>query len=635
MTATNVHAADLPTDAPARSWLPPAPTIGLILLLSTAFVALFHFFFIQQFRFSRDSADWQHAFFVPLISLYMVWQWRDRIFALRPTIFWPGLIPLLLSVPAYMLFQIGSLSNHMGQGFSMILGLFGLLLFLLGPRMIQPLFLPIAFLVFGVTISEMVMIQVTFRLQGIAAEGGYVLLNLVGITTDLKGHTLQVTHPKTGTLIPLNIAEACSGMRMLIAFMALGVAVALVGLKHWWQRIALILTGVPVALVMNILRVVVLGVLSLSNPEWAKGQAHMFIGMVLLFGAFIVFMGIAWALQKVVNEDDASVQAKLLKEQKAAKARDRKAAASTVPAGLPWPTAHWSMLTRPAFVTAVGLMLVSTVGSLVIINAVGLKLRKLPIHPVGDRQVAAVPTQTASWMQVGTDTVMSSEMIEELGTKNYVSRAYALRSGKSVPGASPAVLELHLAYYTGMIDTVPHVPDRCMTGAGFMMVEDAKVLPLNLDRSKWRVDDDATKVAGQTIYYMLSDPDRSDAPNTRCRLPRGIEDVQMRFTSFQAPSGGSAHAAYFFIANGGLTPSANDVRILAFNLKAEYAYFLKVQVSSNGVTSSEQLAALSSSLLGELIPEISRVVPDWIEVQRGEYPADNPRRVRPAVAAKP
>jgi len=36
--------------------------------------------------------------------------------------------------------------------------------------------------------------------------------------------------------------------------------------------------------------------------------------------------------------------------------------------------------------------------------------------------------------------------------------------------------------------------------------------------------------------------------------------------------------------------------------------------------------ALSSSLIGELLPEISRCVPDWVKVKRGEYPADNPRR---------
>jgi exosortase len=614
------------------------PAVGMAALLGLVFIGVFHFFFVQQHRFSRDNADWSHAYFIPLISVYMLWRERAALAGLRPTVFWPGLVPLVLSIPTYSLFQIGSASNHMGQGAAMLLGLFGVLLLTLGPRVIQPIFLPLAFLGFGVTVSERIMIAVTFELQGMAAHGGWVLLNLLGVTTDLSGHTLQVQHPQTGAKIPLNIAEACSGMRMVIAFAALGVAVALVELKHWWQRIALFMCGVPVALAMNVVRVAVLGIGSLYNPELARGQAHMFIGFVLLALAFVVFMGISWVLNKTVSDEAAPVSVAAGKGavsagkpggKAPAKGASKPAAKAPVKsggvAGLAWPWAGvtWNSMRSPGFVTAVAVLGVSAVGLNAVIAALGLQLVKKPIYAEGGRQVSAVQRETASWVAVGNDAQMPEEMIEELGTKNYLSRVYRQKDSAVAAGKRPIAMELHLAYYTGMIDTVPHVPERCLTGAGFLLVDSAETLPVKLSTAGWTLDEEASELATEldrdgrpqrvlTAWTRLRD--------ARVRLPRNIEDLEMRFSSFQSPEGGKQHAAYFFMANGGWTSSAEGIRLLAFKLDDVYAYYLKVQVTSSMVGSSEELAEAARSLLSELLPDIARSKPDWTEVQRGVYP---------------
>jgi len=59
---------------------------------------------------------------------------------------------------------------------------------------------------------------------------------------------------------------------------------------------------------------------------------------------------------------------------------------------------------------------------------------------------------------------------------------------------------------------------------------------------------------------------------------------------------------------------------MAFDKSAKYAYYMKVQVSSVDVTSEEELASGSAELLNELLPELMRCVPDWLKVERGEYP---------------
>jgi len=70
------------------------------------------------------------------------------------------------------------------------------------------------------------------------------------------------------------------------------------------------------------------------------------------------------------------------------------------------------------------------------------------------------------------------------------------------------------------------------------------------------------------------------------------------------------------------------VRLLAFDLRNDYAFYCKVQVSSDRAKSAEELAEWAGSLLGDLLPEIMRCVPDWAEVERGTYPEGNPKRTR-------
>lgn len=578
----------------------------VILLLTAAVVWTFWGFFYRQNLLSSHGQDWSHAYMVPLISFYLLWQNRREVAATKPQVFWPGLIPLVMSIPCYLLFQLGSLSTHMGEGWSMILAVFGLCLLLTGPRMMQLLFLPVCYLVFGVTVAEMVMIKLTFALQGIAAQGGWTVLNLLGVPTDINGNEIIITS-SSGTKLPLNIAEACSGMRMVIAFAALSVVVALASLKHWWQRILLMLLGLPVAVAMNVVRVAVLGIASLYNTQLAKGQAHMFIGFGLLVLAFLLFMGIGALLKKTVHDP----------------------AEKLGPPPLVYRASGLNVrsLMRPAFVSALCILVVTAVGRTAVMNQLKIYLHKEAIYAPGKRVVSSIPTETEGWVMVGpSNAVLSEEMVEELGTSNYLMRAYEQK--KADPGKPKAVVQLHLAYYTGVIDTVPHVPERCMTAHGMQPVSLAEELPVALDKTTWRIDEGVEKDPQGVPVYTGRTSRYSDRPNLRVRLPRGIEGLRMRFSTFDVGAQSKSVAGYFFMANGGLTPSPEGVRVLAFKLQDDYAYYLKVQTTVTGNVDAAEAARLSGQLLTELMPDIARCAPDWVEVESGAYPPDNPRKNR-------
>jgi hypothetical protein len=293
---------------------------------------------------------------------------------------------------------------------------------------------------------------------------------------------------------------------------------------------------------------------------------------------------------------------------------------------------NWRALRSPAFVTALLVLCACAIGMGAAIRAYGVYLRKLAIYAPGGRLLNALPTETAGWTRVGQDEFIKDEdTLAVLGTSNYVTRSYQRRSE---PGGVPGpVLVFHAAYYTNQIDTVPHVPERCWTGAGMTLVGGPWLVGIPLGASSWRPHPDATgEEIGRVFTVPLSNR-YSDAGGRRIRLPRGLtpgEPLRLRVTAYSAPGGQTLYGGYFFIANGGWAPSANEVRLLAFDLRADYAYYLKVQVSSADVGSPEELASLAGSLLDDLLGELMRCVPDWVEVEAGRYPADNPKRARPS-----
>ncbi len=271
---------------------------------------VFWHFFSRQLRFAiHQQADWGHTLVVPFIAGYFVWLNRERLLraGLRTT--WLGLPAVVAGVAWYQFCWLGpqAVRHHNLQGAGVSLSLFGIVLLFAGWRAMAFLWFPLAYLcVFGQTISDRLLDLVTFRLQQWTAVGSHVFLGAIGIDADRTGNILTVWNG--GTPTPLNIAEACSGMRMLMAFLALGVAMAYTGLPRLWQRIALVAMGVPVAIAVNVLRVATLSVLTLADVGFAAGEFHSFVGLLWLVPAFLFYLGVMWVLRHVVVEGPPSAR---------------------------------------------------------------------------------------------------------------------------------------------------------------------------------------------------------------------------------------------------------------------------------------------------------------------------------------
>ncbi|NNF42316.1 MAG: exosortase/archaeosortase family protein [Phycisphaerales bacterium] len=280
------------------------PLLGAA-VLTLLCVGIFWDFFFRQVRFAiNQQADWGHTLVIPLIAGYFVYLNRERLLARPFRTTWIGFVPVVLGVAMYSVCVFGPefLGHHNLRSVGVAVTFFGLMLLFLGFRAAAVLLFPFLYVFFfGQTISERFMQIITFRLQDITARGAYLMLGAFGLDVELEGNTLHL-FDRAGEPRPLNIAEACSGMRMLMAFLALGIAMAYTGLQRTWQRVVVVLMGVPTAIFVNILRVVTLSLLAIVNSDFAAGDFHSFIGLVWLVPAFLIFLGVIWIVRNLVTE---------------------------------------------------------------------------------------------------------------------------------------------------------------------------------------------------------------------------------------------------------------------------------------------------------------------------------------------
>ncbi len=222
------------------------------------------------------------------------------------------------------------------------------------------------------------------------------------------------------------------------------------------------------------------------------------------------------------------------------------------------------------------------------------------------RPLDAVPTQIGRWQRVGPDTSYPDIMLEELGTRSYLDRVYA------IDGDPKTALHVHVAYYTGTIDAVPHIPERCWAVGGLELTQNSAPTTLEIDRSKWQ----PSKTEGYFISNVI-DPVTADIEAVT--MPKG--DVVATTIEFQDPKAPRIRqvGGYFFIANGKLESTSYGVRQAAFNLTDRYAYYCKIQITKKGQVQEDDGSLIgpfkeqSTQLLSALLPEVMRCLPDWPE----------------------
>lgn len=269
---------------------------GALIAAGVCFLLLYYSEIIGLTNIWYSDISWSHGFVVPLISIFFIWNKWETLRRLVPQgATAAGGALLLLGVVGQVLFRATG-TVHMSN-LSMLVVMYGLVLFVFGWQHLKILWLPITFLIFAVPPPSPLYVAMTTPMQQIAAYLGVSLLPLFGALGEQHGTTLRVA--TAHGMMSLNVAEACSGMRMLIAFFALAVALAYSTARPMWQKVFLAASALPIAILCNGLRVTLTGVLGARyGAEWARGATHETLGLLMLIPALFMQLGMAWLLDQ-------------------------------------------------------------------------------------------------------------------------------------------------------------------------------------------------------------------------------------------------------------------------------------------------------------------------------------------------
>jgi len=275
-----------------------------IVIIAAAFYILFQReFYTIVHRWINDSS-WSHGFIIPLFSLYFVNQKKKEILSTEFKPDYLGFVFLVMCLVAYPLilfvYRFGYFMNIM-----IIPTIGAIVLFLGGWKLIKYTWLPIAYIFFSIPLPPKVYNDITIPLRAHDAQIAAMLLNMVkGLEANASGVVIDIIYNGVKLEPGLDVAEACSGMRLLMAFVALGVAMAYLHYRPAWQRLILLASTVPIALLCNIIRVVVTAfIYVLWDPIYAQGIYHDALGIMMLPLAFGLYGFLAWFMSNLMVEE--------------------------------------------------------------------------------------------------------------------------------------------------------------------------------------------------------------------------------------------------------------------------------------------------------------------------------------------
>jgi exosortase len=267
--------------------------IGLTIIGLLAFFAYRTTLIWMYDRYMGADSYYSHGFIVPFISLYFIYLQKEKLSQIKQQNSITGLIVLFF---ALLLHILGTLLYIFSiSGFSIFFLIIGLSLFLFGKEISKIIWFSLLFLVFMFPLPEAMISLISFPLKIFAAKAGVWIISILGIPIYLEGFNILIPAG------PLLVGNPCSGLRSLIAFLALGSIFAYLEPVSIIKKWVLFLVSIPIALLSNIVRIPILILVSnywgleAAGPDTlvhtSSGVLVFVLGFLLIFSAAKV---LAW-----------------------------------------------------------------------------------------------------------------------------------------------------------------------------------------------------------------------------------------------------------------------------------------------------------------------------------------------------
>jgi exosortase len=244
-------------------------------------VLLYHRIAIKLVTDWYNLPDFSHGFLIPFFAIFLLWDRRGelRLTPIKPS--WAGCSLVVLGLLELLVGVFGA--DLFLQRTSFVLLLAGLIWTLLGKAMLGRTRFMLFVLLLAIPIPAVIFNQITFPLQLTASQ----------FASDILSSVFQVPVLRDGNIIqlpamPLEVAEACSGIRSLMSLFTVAVIYGYFLERKTWRRWVLALSALPIAVTANVARIVGTGLcVQYWDPEKALGFFHEFQGWLM----FLVSLG--------------------------------------------------------------------------------------------------------------------------------------------------------------------------------------------------------------------------------------------------------------------------------------------------------------------------------------------------------
>ena len=241
-----------------------------------------------------NTPEYSHAYLIPFISAFIIWQKYADISKTELDGSWLGTAIVFAGIFFWYLGELSTLYIIIKYAF--LVALFGLVLSFSGLKNIHFFYFAVFLLFFTVPLPNFIYNNLSSYLQLVSSKLGVEVIRLFGISVFLEGNVIDLGSYK------LQVVEACNGLRYLFPLITLGVIVAYFYQEKIWKKILIIISTLPITILMNSMRIGVIGVLvEYWGIEMAEGFLHDFEGWIIFMLCFGILLTEMWLLTKFTS----------------------------------------------------------------------------------------------------------------------------------------------------------------------------------------------------------------------------------------------------------------------------------------------------------------------------------------------
>ncbi len=256
-----------------------------IVLIPLLIILIYYKTFIwMEDRWGKPGSYYSHGYLIPFITAFLIWRARKCFTGVNYGSSILGIV--LFSTGIFIQIVSTFMRINFTSAFSFILVLLGIVFYLFGKEAGKKLLFPILFLIHMIPLPLSAIAELSLNLKLFAAECAMSIIHVIGIPVVQDGSKIFFSD------CSLVVGDICSGLKSLIALIAIGTLYAHMSGVSNYAKTILFFASAPAAVIANIIRILILCLVANNwGSDIATGLVHDITGIIIFGIAFILLFG--------------------------------------------------------------------------------------------------------------------------------------------------------------------------------------------------------------------------------------------------------------------------------------------------------------------------------------------------------